>query len=332
MAAAHHLADNYSTVLGACYFDADGEEQCIAQMGAGLQVRRGSWSLHACARMQQSLRHACSEHACLPCGVSPTCRPPPLRLQASALSALALVHGDDAGLRLPADLAPVQVRCAGALGWHLPAAPRLGLLFQRSPPAPPAAPPLADPPHRRALPPQVAIVPCWYGGAAAKAALLEEAERLRRVLAAAGIRATVDARRTRPGVRFGAADRAGVPLRLELGARDVAARTCTLVPRRLAPGAPGFASQPAERQAGVSTEGGDALVDAVRDLLDEAQGELRWGAAAALEESIVDVSSFLELRVSLLCSFAAQAGLGSGQRRHAASATEHTAPRGLPAY
>lgn len=39
MASSHLLADNYSTVLGACFFDADGEELCIQEMSAGLQVR-----------------------------------------------------------------------------------------------------------------------------------------------------------------------------------------------------------------------------------------------------------------------------------------------------
>lgn len=51
------------------------------------------------------------------------------------------------------------------------------------------------------------------------------------------------------------------------------------------------------RLAGVSTEGGEELAAAVADLLDEAQQDMRWGAAAAVQEAIVDVSSFMELRV-----------------------------------
>lgn len=73
----------------------------------------------------------------------------------------------------------------------------------------------------------------------------------------------------------------------------MAAHTCTLVPRR----ASGSADPPT-RLTGVSTEGGDALAAAVADLLDEAQRDLRWDAVAAVQEGIVDVGSFLELRVS----------------------------------
>lgn len=40
VASCHFLADNYSTVLGACFEGPDGEEQCIHQMGGGLQVGR----------------------------------------------------------------------------------------------------------------------------------------------------------------------------------------------------------------------------------------------------------------------------------------------------
>ena len=166
---------------------------------------------------------------------------------------------------------------------------------------------------------------------------------MRRLLADAGIRAVVDSRRTRPGVRFGAADRCGAALRIEvrgwggpgtlrqfgsaasctvthqaswpsaraapcsslppapppppshpqIGARDVAAHTCTLVPRRASD-----ATEPPTRLAGVSTEGGEVLAAAVTDLLDDAQRELRWGAEAVVQEAIVDVGSFLELRVS----------------------------------
>lgn len=201
VASCHFLADNYSTVLGACFEGPDGEEQCIHQMGGGLQ--------------------------------------------AAALSGVALVHGDDAGLRLPPELAPIQA----------------------------------------------VIVPMWFGSSKSKAALAEEAERVRRLLADAGVRAVVDSRRTRPGVRFGAADRCGAALRIEIGARDAAAHTCTLVPRRASD-----ATEPPTRLAGVSTEGGEALAATVTDLLDDAQRELRWGAEAVVQEAIVDVGSFLELR------------------------------------
>jgi prolyl-tRNA synthetase len=119
-------------------------------------------------------------------------------------------------------------------------------------------------------------------------ALAAEAERLRRVLARAGLRAAVDARRLKPAARFAACEASGAPLRLELGPRDVAAGECVLA-RRTVPGRAG-------KLRGVSTEA-QPLVRAVLELLEDAQTAGRAGAAAALQEGIVDVASFMELRV-----------------------------------
>jgi prolyl-tRNA synthetase len=88
-----------------------------------------------------------------------------------------MAHGDDAGLRLPPAVAPVQV----------------------------------------------AIVPI-YRSDEERAAVLDVAEALRTDLAKAGIRVRLDDRdQHRPGYKFAEWELKGVPVRIELGPRDVAA-------------------------------------------------------------------------------------------------------------
>lgn len=262
VASCHFLADNYSSVLGACFEGPDGEEQCIHQMGGGLQVG-GPQVVSLCTRVEQRDRTpqrwsapapgsiACPATPCPPtapnraswgwgtgwrAGINTTAqhislafdrRPPylPPAAQAAALSGVALVHGDDAGLRLPPELAPIQVR-QPSIGSRLPVAAQLDAPLGPDDPAPVGlhatfAPHHFCPAHHLRLPsllPQAVIVPMWFGSSKSKVVLAEEAERLRRLLADAGIRAIVDGRRTRPGVRFGAADRCGATVRIEVRA------------------------------------------------------------------------------------------------------------------
>lgn len=65
-------------------------------------------------------------------------------------------------------------------------------------------------------------------------------------------------------------------------------RTCVIA-RRDTPG-------PGGKLANVSTDP-EALVATVRGLLEDAQSELQWRAAGALETKVVDVGSFYELKV-----------------------------------
>lgn len=100
---------------------------------------------------------------------------------------------------------------------------------------------------------------------------------------------------------------AASPSCLQIGPRDVAARTCTVVPRR-------SRDDPAPaRLAGVSTEGGEALVEAVQDLLRDAQQGMYWGAQGRLESAIVDVSSYMELRVRCGSGWVAGMPVGCAQ-------------------
>jgi prolyl-tRNA synthetase len=96
-----------------------------------------------------------------------------------------MANGDDAGLRLPPSVAPVQV----------------------------------------------VVVPI-YRSDDERASVLEVAERLRAELAGAGIRVRVDDRdQHRPGYKFAEWELKGVPLRIELGPRDVAAGRVVLASR-----------------------------------------------------------------------------------------------------
>ena len=74
---------------------------------------------------------------------------------------------------------------------------------------------------------QVVIVPA----AMHKEGVLEKAEEIRAQLAAAGIRVKLDASDNSPGWKFAEYEMKGVPVRLEIGPRDIAAGQCILAAR-----------------------------------------------------------------------------------------------------
>ncbi|MFZ5622915.1 MAG: proline--tRNA ligase [Gemmatimonadota bacterium] len=78
---------------------------------------------------------------------------------------------------------------------------------------------------------QVVIVPIWKNDTE-RATVLEAGERIRRALAAAGIRVHLDARDgMKPGAKYYEWETRGAPFRLEVGPRDVAADTVMLARR-----------------------------------------------------------------------------------------------------
>lgn len=82
------------------------------------------------------------------------------------------------------------------------------------------------------LPPQVApkqvmIIPI----AAFKGGVIEKAEELKQILQKAGIRAEIDNRDQSPGWKFNEWEMKGVPLRIEIGPRDIAENKCVSVRR-----------------------------------------------------------------------------------------------------
>jgi prolyl-tRNA synthetase len=124
----------------------------------------------------------------------------------------------------------------------------------------------------RLAPHQVVIVPI-YRKDEEKTAVMEAAQRLRKALIAADIRVKMDDRDEQtPGFKFNDWEMRGVPLRIEIGPRDVANNNVALARRDL-PGREGKSFVP---QAG--------LADAVRDMLATIQQAL-FDRALAFREA-----------------------------------------------
>eukprot|EP00884_Botryococcus_braunii_P008844 jgi/Botrbrau1/17961/Bobra.50_1s0053.1 len=151
-----------------------------------------------------------------------------------------MTHGDDAGLRLPPALAPVQVVIV----------------------------PIAKKEEERAV-------------------VNATVEALAAAAKTAGIRAVVDASTERtPGWKFNFWEMKGVPVRIEVGPRDVA-QGAAVSARRDRPGKEGKAG-------GVPLDP-EAFVLHVRVLLDEVQSGLFQQAKDFRDANLVDVTSFEEL-------------------------------------
>jgi len=118
----------------------------------------------------------------------------------------------------------------------------------------------------RLAPYQLVIVPI-YKTDEEKAAVLENAQRLRKQLVGAGIRVKMDEREgTSPGFKFNDWEMRGVPLRLELGPKDVAKASVVLA-RRDRPGKEGKSFVP---QQGVGAAIVATLDDIQKSLFDRA--------------------------------------------------------------
>jgi len=131
---------------------------------------------------------------------------------------------------------------------------------------------------------QIVIVPI-YKRDAERNAVLETVERLRDLLAAAGLRVHVDRREGQsPGFKFNDWEMRGVPLRMEVGPRDVKNNNAVLA-RRDVMGRSGkqFVSQ-------------DGIVEVARELLADIQRSLLEDARAFRDAHIQDASSYAELR------------------------------------
>jgi len=112
-------------------------------------------------------------------------------------------------------------------------------------------------------PTQVVIVPIWRSEEE-RVAVLEAAERVRAQLADGSIRVKLDDREeVSPGFKFNDWEMRGVPVRVEIGPRDVAQNSVVLA-RRDRPGKEG-------KTFGVPAEG---VTEAVKALLDEVQAAL----------------------------------------------------------
>jgi prolyl-tRNA synthetase len=109
---------------------------------------------------------------------------------------------------------------------------------------------------------QVAIVP--IGRDDWRDAVLPHARRMQRALVDAGIRVTLDERDERPGWKFAEWELRGVPLRLEIGPKDIE-KSQVLLARR------DTREKIAASMDGLAATVGDVLADIQRNLLERAR-------------------------------------------------------------
>ncbi|GAB2215506.1 hypothetical protein Droror1_Dr00019893 [Drosera rotundifolia] len=157
------------------------------------------------------------------------------------IGGIIMTHGDDTGLMLPPNIAPIQA----------------------------------------------VIVPIWKK-ADEKAGVLAAAFAVNEALISAGIKVKLDDSDQRtPGWKFNFWEMKGVPLRIEIGPRDVSNRS-VVISRRDIPGKQG-------KVFGISMEP-SVLVPYIKENLQEIQAALLEIAVSFRDSNIVDVSSYDELK------------------------------------
>jgi prolyl-tRNA synthetase len=152
----------------------------------------------------------------------------------------------------------------------------------------------------RLAPIQAVIVPIWRKEEE-KAAVYEQARRLEKELKPA-IRVTVDLREgLTPGFKFNDWEMRGVPVRIELGPRDLAARSVALS-RRDRPG-----------REGKTSASWEALPDVLRALLDEIQAALLDRARKFRDEHTQDPADYDAFRSAVESGFAFSGWCGGSE-------------------
>lgn len=135
----------------------------------------------------------------------------------------------------------------------------------------------------RLAPYQVVIVPISRNDDE-RSLVMENITRLQRELVAADIRVHVDTRDYQPGFKFNDWEMRGVPVRIEIGPRDVQGGT-VVAARRDIPG-----------KEGKRTLNQDGIVTSINDLLKEIQANMLAQATAFRDANTYDVKSYDELR------------------------------------
>lgn len=144
----------------------------------------------------------------------------------------------------------------------------------------------------RLAPTQAVIVPI-YKTDDEKAATLAAAEEIRKSLSGVGVRVKLDARdNLTPGFKFNEWEVKGVPVRIEIGPRDVANQT-VVVGRRDRPG-----------KEGKRFVAWAELNETVPALLEEIQTALYEKAKAFRDGNVKDVSNYDELAAAVETGFA----------------------------
>ncbi|GMJ06510.1 PROLYL-TRNA SYNTHETASE 1, OVULE ABORTION 6, prolyl-tRNA synthetase organellar [Hibiscus trionum] len=142
----------------------------------------------------------------------------------------------------------------------------------------------------RIAPIQVVIVPIWKKDDE-KTGVLDAAKSVAEALKTAGLKVKLDDTDQRtPGWKFNFWEMKGVPLRIEIGPRDVSSGS-VVISRRDVPGKQG-------KVFGISME--PSVLEAyVKDRLDEIQSSLLHKAISFRDSNIVDVSSYEELKEAI---------------------------------
>ncbi len=136
-------------------------------------------------------------------------------------------------------------------------------------------------------PTQAVIVPIWRKAEERKP-VVDACREVYQNLCQVGVRVRVDEREgVTPGFKFNEWEMRGVPLRIEIGPRDIAAKVATLV-RRDQTGPQGKLASPLER-----------LAQSVTELLEDIQQSLYRQAKAAMDQATTEPQSFEELRAQM---------------------------------
>jgi len=139
----------------------------------------------------------------------------------------------------------------------------------------------------RLAPHQVVIVPI-YRSDAERATVLEAAGRTRSQLVSSGVRVKLDERDgVTPGFKFNDWEMRGVPLRIEIGPRDVEKRAVVLA-RRDTPG-----------KAGKSVAPEDGLAGAVSTMLESIQRSMYERAQAFMRDNTAEPRSYDEFKQAI---------------------------------
>lgn len=143
----------------------------------------------------------------------------------------------------------------------------------------------------RIAPIQVVIVPI-FKNEVEKATVMETADRVFQELKAARLRVKLDDREDTPGFKFNDWEMRGVPVRVEIGPKDVANHSVAMA-RRDVPGKAGKSFVP---QVGLS--------ERIITVLSEIQAELLKQATAFRDANIREVNSYDELKAAVEDGFA----------------------------
>jgi len=139
---------------------------------------------------------------------------------------------------------------------------------------------------------QVVIVPI-YKSDEEKSAVLGTVERISGQLAEAGIRFHVDRREGQsPGFKYNDWEMRGVPVRMEIGPKDVEKNSAALARRDVA----ALARRDVPGKEGKQFVPQDGIVQAVKDLLNAVQANMLQQATAFRDANIHDVKNYDELK------------------------------------